>query len=65
MWTAKGEGGFWKNHVGPQGGEGVLEAGPHGQFVLHTTAQNALLLRDLKSYNVIFYEKNMQPHIMT
>ena len=27
-----GGGGKPKNHVGPQGGEGVLEAGPRGQI---------------------------------
>ena len=41
-----GRGGSWKNHVGPQGGEGVLEAFPRGQNFSQTTAQNAVLLRE-------------------
>ena len=61
MWTAKEGGGFVKKPCRSTRREGVLEAGPHGQFFWHTTALNAVLLCELgvfikisTSYNLVF-----------
>ena len=65
-----GRGGFWKNHVGPQGGEGVLEAGPRGQNFLtnyNYTALNALLLFEfgvfMRTITIWNFVKKMRPHM--
>ena len=43
---SEGGRGFLKKLCRSTRGEGVLEAGPRGQFFKHTTALNAVLLRE-------------------
>ena len=51
-------GGSSKNHVGPQRGEGVLEAGPRGQNFSYTAALKMLYccVNLVFSFEQLYYE---------
>ena len=57
MWTEKGER-VPEKTMSVHKGEGVLEAGPRGQNFSHTTALNAVLLREFGIFILFTYIMN-------
>ena len=67
MWTVKGEGGFLKKPCRSTRGGGGVRGWSTWTIFLHTTAQNAVVLRAFGVFIYIvtirFFVKNMQSHM--
>ena len=67
MWTAKGEGGVPEKTMSVHKGGGGVRDWSTWTIFLHTTAQNAVLLREFGVFIYIvtirFFVKNMQSHM--